>query len=484
MLMAFIVLFVLGTLVIFLSKKNSHLKFLYPGLVTFFVFMILPILFTVYISFTNIKTGHFLTKKEALTVLLEEKMIGKNSETYHFKLKKLSDGEYFITVKSEVLDNNGENTFYSFFSLEDKKIKILLPESKRLNEVEYKNFLTPYEILSLRDKLNSLTFQLESKDSKLKVHRTDLLLNLKPRYEKSETPEGQVQLKDMADNTIYIANDSNGYFESGDKRLIPGFYVNIGLGNFLSLAKDKSIASSFLRVMGWTLTWSFVSVFLTFVFGMFLAIFLNEKGFKLKKVYRIFFIVPYAIPAFISILVFKGMLNKDFGILNEILGTFGITPLAWLETPLMAKISCLMVNLWLGFPYMFLVTTGILQSIPESIYEAAKIDGASRWITFKKLTLPLLMSGIAPLLIGSFAFNMNNFVGIYLLTGGGPPVPGATTSVGTTDILISYTYRLAFEGAGGQDFGLASSIALVIFVIITLLTVLNFRLSRSTMNNS
>lgn len=484
MLIAFISLFVLATLFIFLSKKNSHLKFLYPGLVTFFVFMILPILFTVYISFTNIKTGHFLTKSEAMAVLLEEKIIGDHKDTYHFKLKKVSDNEYFITVKAEKANSQGEDSFYSFFSLNTDQPIILLPESKRLNEVEHSNFLTPYEILSIKDQLNSLTFKLDSENTELKIHRTDLLLNLKPRYQQIKDKDGQVHLKDLADDIVYASNDKNGYFENGDKRLIPGFYVNIGLGNFLSLAKDQSIASSFLRVMGWTLTWSFVSVFLTFVFGMFLAIFLNERGFKLKKVYRIFFIIPYAIPAFISILVFKGMLNKDFGVLNEILGTFGITPLAWLETPLMAKISCLMVNLWLGFPYMFLVTTGILQSIPESIYEAAKIDGASRWVTFKKLTLPLLMSGIAPLLIGSFAFNMNNFVGIYLLTGGGPPIPGATTSVGTTDILISYTYRLAFEGAGGQDFGLASSIALVIFVIITLLTVLNFRLSRSTMNNS
>ena len=127
---------------------------------------------------------------------------------------------------------------------------------------------------------------------------------------------------------------------------------------------------------------------------------------------------------------------------------------------------------------MFLIVTGILQSIPESLYEAAKLDGAGRIATFKNITLPLIMSAVGPLLVGSFAFNLNNFVGIYLLTGGGPPIPGASTAVGETDILISYTYRLAFEGGQGQDFGLASSIALFIFLIVSILTLINFKLSR------
>ena len=170
-------------------------------------------------------------------------------------------------------------------------------------------------------------------------------------------------------------------------------------------------------------------------------------------------------------------MNKDFGAINLLLVEMGFDKIPWLETPFWAKISCLVVNLWLGFPYMFLVVTGILQSIPASLYEAAKLDGAGKIATFRHITLPLIMSAVGPLLVGSFAFNLNNFVGIYLLTGGGPPIPGVTTAVGETDILISYTYRLAFEGGQGQDFGLASSIALFIFLIVSILTLINFKLS-------
>jgi maltose/maltodextrin transport system permease protein len=462
-------LFCIFTIYIFKTKKNSHLKFLYPGLVTFFVFMVLPILFTIYISFTNLKTGHFLTMEETERILLEEVIIAKDKNSYSYTLSK--EGElYSLDVSS-----NGQYLSASFNLDENDLIKLT-----KTTEVK-KSLLESDQVFKILPILKKLKFALPS-GTILKIHRTNLMLNLISRYTVIKNKDGIRWLKDNTDGIIYKPNLKSGYYEFENKNLIPGFYVNVGLSNFMALVNNESISSSFLRVFIWTLIWSFTTVLLTFVFGMFLAIILNEKSLSLKRIYRILFIIPYSIPFFISILIFKGMLNKDFGIINEMLSTFGIPPLSWLETPLMAKISCVMVNLWLGFPYMFLVTTGILQSIPESIYEAAKLDGASKWITFKKLTLPLLMTGVRPLLIGSFAFNMNNFVGIYLLTGGGPPIAGATTSVGTTDILISYTYRLAFEGGSGQDFGLASAIALCIFFIITILTMLNFKLTKSKMS--
>jgi ABC-type sugar transport system permease subunit len=205
---------------------------------------------------------------------------------------------------------------------------------------------------------------------------------------------------------------------------------------------------------------------------------MNDKRLVAQKFYRVLLIIPYSIPFFISVLIFKGLLNKDFGPINNCLKILGFAALPWLESAPLAKISCLLVNLWLGFPYMFLIITGILQSLPVSIYEAARLDGATSLQQFKLLTLPLIFKAIVPLLIGSFAFNLNNFVGIYLLTGGGPPISGATTPVGETDILISYTYRLAFEGSSGQNFGLASAVCFFIFIFIGFLTFFNYRLSQ------
>lgn len=172
------------------------------------------------------------------------------------------------------------------------------------------------------------------------------------------------------------------------------------------------------------------------------------------------------------------MLNKDFGEVNQFLSFFSVSPVPWLEQKLWARISVLMVNLWLGFPYMLLVITGIIQSIPKSIYEASSLEGATKFQNFRFLTFPLVFRAMVPLLIGSFAFNLNNFVGIYLLTGGGPVISDASTPIGETDILISYTYRLAFEGSQGQNFALAAAVSMLIFVIVVALTLINFKVSK------
>jgi ABC-type sugar transport system permease subunit len=172
------------------------------------------------------------------------------------------------------------------------------------------------------------------------------------------------------------------------------------------------------------------------------------------------------------------MLNVDFGIVNRILQDLFATKIPWFHDPLWARVAVLLVNLWLGYAYMMIVCLGALQSIPQELYEAARVDGANRWQQFGKVTLPLLLISIAPLLIGSFAFNFNNFNVIFLLTGGGPPIPGAITPAGATDILISYTYNLAF-GAAGARYGFAAAVSLIIFMIIGTISAINFRLTRS-----
>jgi len=190
-------------------------------------------------------------------------------------------------------------------------------------------------------------------------------------------------------------------------------------------------------------------------------------------------IIPYALPAFITILVWRGMLNVHFGVINDIfLALFGSgARVPWLQNAMWAKISVLLVNLWLGYPYMMLISLGALQSIPGSLYEAAHVDGATWWQRFWTITLPLLLMPLAPLLIGAFAFNFNNFTLIYLLTEGGPAIAGASTPAGATDILISYTYNLAFAGERGNQLGLAAAVSVLIFLIVATISAVNFRMT-------
>jgi ABC-type sugar transport system permease subunit len=214
----------------------------------------------------------------------------------------------------------------------------------------------------------------------------------------------------------------------------------------------------------------------TFALGLAIAILYNEKNFPAKKLIRTLLLVPYTIPSVITIIIWRGMMNSEFGIINRILNSIiGWAP-RWTTEPIWAQIAVLIVNLWLGFPYMMLITSGALQSIPADMYEAATVDGANGWQKFRKITLPLLLVAVGPLLLASYVFNFNNFSLIYLFIAGGPPIVGASTQAGHTDILISFIYKLAFESGGrGVQYGLASAISMILFIIVGSLTLIQYR---------
>jgi maltose/maltodextrin transport system permease protein len=183
------------------------------------------------------------------------------------------------------------------------------------------------------------------------------------------------------------------------------------------------------------------------------------------------------VPGFISILVFKGLFNQNFGEINAILdGLFGIKP-AWFADPFLAKCMLLIVNTWLGYPYIMVLCSGLIKAIPQDLYEASAIAGAKPMTNFFRITAPLIVRPLMPLLISAFAFNFNNFVLISLLTDGRPDFLNTKIPAGTTDILVSYTYRIAFQDSG-QNFGLAAAISTMIFFLVALLSLANLRLAR------
>jgi maltose/maltodextrin transport system permease protein len=466
------ILLAIGSAFIWLKKSYLSYRFLYPGMICFLIFTILPILFSILISFTNLGTGHFFSKDQASKTLLQNQYLPENPIALTYQLLESEEAtEKRYLLKTTPVDDN--ILYSSPFKLTDSSLDIPLTQNYHHDESLNWRELSLKEVFALSSKLRKIQF-IHPSEKVITYHRTDLLIEKKPLY----SAIGKDTLRNNRTGEVYVASEETGFFreENSGAKILPGFYTFVGARNYFDVFTNPNFKKTFFKVSLWTFIWAIIGVFLSFSLGISLAIFLNDKNFKGKAIYRNLLILPYSIPFFISVLVFKGMLSKDFGIINEALKFMTISPIPWLEDGFWAKVSCLMVNLWLGFPYMFLVTTGILQSIPESVYEAAKMDGANRWHRFRHITFPMVLSSITPLLIGSFAFNLGNFVGIYLLTGGGPAMEGATTPAGETDILISYTYRLAFEGAGGQLFGMASSIALFIFVIITILTIINFRL--------
>ncbi|ANE43726.1 ABC transporter permease subunit [Deinococcus puniceus] len=247
----------------------------------------------------------------------------------------------------------------------------------------------------------------------------------------------------------------------------------VGLANFQEIFSKAS--SALWPVFLWTVIFAFSTVVINGLAGLILGILLYNKRLKGRNIYRTLLFLPWAIPAVISVQMWVALYNQQFGIVNKALGLLGFAAVPWLNDPLWAKVSILLVNLWLGFPYMMTATISALATINEDLYEAASIDGASRWQQIQSITLPLLRTAFTPILLSGFAFNFNNFGIIYLLTAGGPAQEGRESTAQSTDILLSWGYNTAFASAGGQNYSLASAIALIIFFLTLAISLVNFK---------
>ena len=246
------------------------------------------------------------------------------------------------------------------------------------------------------------------------------------------------------------------YCQDGNERIDPGWRVFIGFENYSAFLTDERVRGPFLKIFVWNVIFAASVVFIQLFIGMGLAITFNDARMKGRRTMRSLLIIPYAAPAFIVVIVWRGLLNPSFGLVNRFLAF--INPfvdevtIPWVQPSgdwFWSKIAVILVTVWIGFPYFFLITTGALQSIPHELQEAARVDGASGGQVFRRITFPLLMVGIAPLIIASFAFNFNAFVNVFLLTDGGPPVSGAGVPYGETDILITFVFDLAVAGGRG-----------------------------------
>jgi ABC-type sugar transport system permease subunit len=273
--------------------------------------------------------------------------------------------------------------------------------------------------------------------------------------------------------------DGNFVYGEGENRQVlqPGFRSFVGLDNITRVITDRNVRDPFVRVFLWSVMFAGGSVALTLGLGLLLAVVLNSRDVVLRTLFRSILIIPYALPGWLMVTTWRGLLNPVYGPVNAAIESLiGVSP-QWFADPTLAKAGVLFVNMYLGFPYMMLISLGVLQSIPPDMMEAATIDGANAWQRFRKITFPLLLVALAPLLVVAFAFNFNNFTVIELFNTGGPPISVATVA-GHTDILLSYTYRLAFAGASGTDYGFAAAVSIFIFIIVGSLTIFNFRLTR------
>ncbi|SET06515.1 carbohydrate ABC transporter membrane protein 1, CUT1 family [Oceanobacillus limi] len=235
----------------------------------------------------------------------------------------------------------------------------------------------------------------------------------------------------------------------------------VSFDNFVNLVNVDIWKDTFFSVFTWTIVWTVVATTLQIVLGFFLALLVNDKRIKFKRTIRTVLILPWAVPAFVSILIFSALFNPTFGAINrDLLAQFEIM-IPWLSDPFWAKVALIMIQTWLGFPFVFALFTGVLQSVPSDMYEAADVDGGTRWQKLRHITVPHVLFATAPLLIMQYAQNFNNFNIIYLFNEGNPPVRGQ--NAGGTDILISWVYKLTFET---NNYNMAAAITIIMGVLV------------------
>lgn len=454
---------------VYFARKTLPLKYILPGLAFLLAFQIYTIFFTVYVSFTNYGDGHNSTKGAAISALLQqnEKRVEGSAAYAVTVVEKGSDLGLAIVTDDGVLAGTAEHP------LEQQPDAVV--EGNRVTELPGWQVLTTQEMSRQQQAIFDLRVPYTDDPEDGSIRTTDAFnaFVFRPILEYDEAAD---TMTNVETGVVYHASDRGQFVDDQGNALTVGWRVGVGFENYTKAFGDSRYAGPFYSILWWTFAQAFLSVAFTFLLGLFLAVTFNRK-IRGQKIYRVMMILPYAIPAFISALIFAGMFNRSYGFINQVL--LGGADIPWLQNAWLAKLAVLLVNLWLGFPYMFLVTTGALQSVPSELEEAAKIDGAGPARQWWSIKFPLVFIATAPLLISSFAFNFNNFSLIYMLTGGGPSFGDPLIPLGHTDILITMVYKISgIDGGAAKDYGLASALSILIFVIVGTISAISFRQTR------
>ena len=327
-------------------------------------------------------------------------------------------------------------------------------------------------------------------------------LNIRDAYANGKRRDNGLPVQNLKDNYHNLINQGYPYLISGPALILLIFSVVfpilfsfalaftnydlyhsppanlfdwVGLQTFKQIFTVKIWRRTFFDVLSWTVVWTLFASTLQITLGVFLAVLVNQKELHFKKLIRTIFVLPWAVPGFVTILVFAGMFNNSFGAINnDILAFFKISPVMWMTDATWTRVALIIIQGWLGFPYIFTVSTGVLQSIPDDLYEAANMDGATALQKFRNITLPVILTAMAPTLITQYTFNFNNFNIIYLFNGGGPAVAGSTA--GGTDILVSWIYKLTMQSS---QYAIAAALTILLSVFVITIAMWQFRRTNS-----
>ncbi len=460
-----LILTTVAIFVVYLQPWHIPIKYLVPGTIFLIAFQVIPVVATFGTAFTNFGDGHRGSKQDAAQAI-ETASVAQVA----------GSAEYVLTIASEGDPATGDLVFLLFDpttkTVQEGTAAGLTPRTDvtvsptgRVTAAPGLTILNISQAAARPDAVKAMV--IPTADGAIKSS------GLSKAFEGKPTSDFQATCDCITNSTtgiVYTADNNRGLFVSptGDA-LAQGWLVGVGLDNFTKTFTDPSISGPILSIMGWNFAFAIISVLITFGAGLLVAVTLNSPRLRALRFYRVLIILPYAMPSFAMLLVWRDMFNSDFGLINTITGLH----VNWYGDVWTARFAILMIQFWLGYPYMFLVCLGALQSIPQDMTEAAAVDGARPYQAFRAVVFPLLLIAVAPLLIASFAFNFNNF-NVIQLTTGGAPFPPDNPKAGGTDILVSYVYRLAFA-EGGAQYGFAAAVSVLIFVIVAGVSIIGFK---------
>ncbi|MEV6976632.1 ABC transporter permease subunit [Kitasatospora sp. NPDC093806] len=455
-----------ATFWIYLSPRRLPAKYLLPATALFLAFVVYPVLYIVAVSFTDYGDGRMLSKEEAIRSLVDNSAQPvPGAPGYTLTIATGADGGPLVLLLTDPA--TGQVSAGTARGLAPAPAGTTTGPDGRVTAAPGLRLLTFAQANARAAELKDLRvpvdggFVVGQGLSSATVARPVLT------YDRQADT-----LTDSRTGTVYRPVDGK-FTDAAGAALPTGWHRTVGFANFTAVLTSPAVRGPFLGVLAWTFGFAALSTGASFALGLGLALTLHHPRLSGQRLYRSLLLLPYAMPAFIGILIWQSLYNRDFGLLNQLLHT----RIDWLGDAWNARFAVVLTSLWLGFPNMLLICTGVLQAMPAELVESARIDGAGPWRAFRAVTFPLLLVAAAPVLISSFAFNFNNFNAVQLLTGGGP-FDGAGGSAGATDILISYTYRLAFGGPGAQ-YGFAAALSVFIFLLVGLITLVGFRRTRA-----
>jgi ABC-type sugar transport system permease subunit len=470
---------VIGAIVIFISlvflrRRFSPFRWMAVGIAFVILFSVYPIVFTILLSFTNMGGGHLLTKQQSIDRLEGKVYVPEGAAEYSWVAYASDAGGYLL-----LLDPGDD--FYLLVGANREARRVSLTQFGEVGsdgyplEIDRHLLLSRRDTIPLIDQIGSLEYIGE--DEIILVQSLRAAAESRPIY--SYDP-GTDTMTDTRTGTGYTP--ANGTFVSanGDE-LTPGFSVGVGLGNYRRFVGNAGYARPLGRIIIWNLSFSFFSVTLSFVLGLTIALVFDRlPG---RRVIRTLLLVPYPIPILVAITVWKGLLNEQMGLYTKFIGLFTEAP-SFLTDRNWTRIALIVINIYLSYPYFYILCAGAIRSIPGEIFQAAAIDGAGGAATIRHITMPMVLRILAPLLIASFSFNFNNFTLIWGFNAGLPAMADTIVPMGYTDLLISFVYRLGFGTANASNYGFASAITVLLFLFVGIMVFFQTRSTKAFKEDS